>query len=265
MDQAAPDERMRRLQQLAYGALVSDADRAAAIAELEAIRREPAAVEARHARTDAAGAPTAPAVTRTHGIGPSSRPEREASDTPAAKPLKWAIAAGTAALLIGVAVGWQVGARLAASEPSPAAVSTARELDTSMIPIGDTAVLRLYEAYPTPADVPQEAYPRDSIAPTEYRLLLTRPDGVSLRIALLHGGSDVCAVVTLPGEFTASNCTRNGMFPKGGLRAEAALHSEGLIRGTIHFDGTAELTPRQYALERRPIPAGGRPMGVPWT
>jgi hypothetical protein len=264
MDQAAPDERMRRLQQLAYGALASDADRAAAIAKLEEIRREQAAAEeeARRARTDAASAPadaadapTAPAVARTPVIGPSSRPGGEASGTPAAKPLKWAIVAGTAGLLIGVAVGWQIGARLAASEP-PEAVSTEPGLDTSMIPIADTAVLWLYKADPSPADVPRGAYPRDSIAPTEYRLLLTRPDGVSLHIARLHGGTDVCAVVTLPGEFTASSCTSNGLFPERGLWVEAPLPGEGLIRGTIHPDGTAELTPRQYAPEGRPTAEG---------
>jgi len=248
VDQAAHDERMRRLQRLAYGAVTSDADRAAAIAELELIRRERPA-EAERERTDAAGAPTAPVPPRAPAVGSSSvRPEGEASDTAAVKPLKWAIAAGTAALFIGVAVGWQVGTRLAASEPTPAAVSAAPELDASMVPIGDTAVPRLYEAEPTPADVPKAAYPRDSIAPTEYRLLLTRPDGVSLHIARLHGGAEVCAVVTLPSEFTASSCTHDGMFPEGGLWVEVSLQGdEGLIRGTIHPDGTAELTPRQYA------------------
>lgn len=263
MDQAAPDERMRRLQQLAFGALARDADRAEAIAELEAIRREQAAEEearrapadAAGAPTDAAGAPTAPVAARASGTGPSSRPGGEAWGTPAAKPLRWAIAVGTAALLIGVAVGWQIGARLAASEP-PEAVSTEPGLDTSMIPIADTAVLWLYKADPSPADVPRGAYPRDSIAPTEYRLLLTRPDGASLHIARLHGGRDVCAVVTLPGEFTASSCTSNGMFPEGGLWVEAPLGGEGLIRGTIHPDGTAELTPRQYAPEGRPTAEG---------
>ncbi|KRE31293.1 hypothetical protein [Agromyces sp. Soil535] len=244
MDQAPNDERMRRLQLLAYGVGASDAERAAAIAELELIRRERAAGEAERERTDAAGAPTTPAM----------RPDGEASDTAAAKPLKWAIAAGTAALLIGVAVGWQVGARTAVPEPSTVAVSAAPELDASVIPIADTAVSRLYEAEPTPADVPTAAYPRDSIAPTEYRLLLTRPDGVSLRIARLHGGAEVCAVVTLPSEFTASSCTHNGMFPEGGLWVEVSLPGdEGLVRGTILPDGTAELTPRQYAGDVLPI------------
>lgn len=257
MDQATHDERMRRLQRLAYGAVASDAERAAAVAELELIRRELAAAESEGERTDAAGAPTAPVPTRAPAVGSSPRPEGEASDTGAAKPLKWAIAAGTAALLVGVAVGWQAGARMAASELSTAAVSAASESDAFLIPIGDTAVLRLFETDPTSGDVPKAAYPRDSIAPTEYRLLLTRPDGVSLHVARIHGGAEVCTVVTLPDEFTASSCTHDGMFPESGLWVEASLQGgEGLIRGTIRPDGTAELTARQNAGQVLPI-AGG--------
>lgn len=256
MDRAAHDERLRRLQRLAFGAVASDAERAAAIAELELIQRE-LAVETERERSDAAGPPTAPAVLRAPQVGSSTRPEGEASGTAAAKPLRWAVAAGTAALLIGVAVGSQVGTRWAADEPSTTADPTAPELAASLVPIGDTAVSRLYDADPTPADVPQAAYPRDSVAPTEYRLLLTRPDGVSLRVARLHGGADVCAVVTLPSDFTASSCTHNGMFPEAGLWVAVSFPGdEGLVRGTIHPDGTAELTPQQYSKEARPITGG---------
>ena len=58
MDEPVHDERMRRLQRIAYGAVASDAERAAATAELEALRRERAASEAvADGRTDAARAP----------------------------------------------------------------------------------------------------------------------------------------------------------------------------------------------------------------
>ena len=37
------------------------------------------------------------------------------------------------------------------------------------------------------------------------------------------------------------------MFPEGGLWVEAFVPGDlGLIRGTIHPNGTAELTPRNY-------------------
>lgn len=248
MDRAAYDERMRRLQRLAYGAGASDDDRAAAIAELEAIGRERAMGEAEAARTDAADAPTAPSVTRALAVGSSTRPEGAASGAAAAKPLKWAIAAGATALLIGVGVGWQVNARVGADDPPSAVVSTTRGLDASLIPIGETAVHRLYKAGATAEDVPQDAYPRDSIAPTEYRLLVARSDGVSLHVARLHGGAEICAVVTRPGEFTASSCTRGGMFPRAGLWVEVFIEGDvGLVRGTIQPNGAAELTPAGYA------------------
>ena len=45
MDEVARDDRMRRLQQIAYGAVASDAEREAARSELEALRREPVDVQ----------------------------------------------------------------------------------------------------------------------------------------------------------------------------------------------------------------------------
>ena len=197
MDQAADDERLRRLQRLAFGAVASDAERAAAIAELELIRLERAAGDAGRGRTDAGGAPTVPASPDATAAGSSSRPGIRASGTAATRRSRWALALGAAALIIGVAVavGGQVDWRISDSESSSVAVSAAPGLDAPGIPIGDTAVLRLYDAAASPADVLQGSYPRDSIAPTEYRLLLTRPDGVSLYIARLHGDAAICAVV----------------------------------------------------------------------
>ena len=243
MDRATHDERMRRLQQLAYGAASSDTERAAAIAELEAIRREQAS-----GRPGAADTPTAAAPPRPRGVEASVRPDGDTSDPGPARLPRWAIAAGAAAaLLIGIAMGWQAGARLDADGPAPSVVSSTSEPDASMIPIGDTAVPRLYEAEPSPADMPQDAYPRDSIAPTEYRLLRSRPDGVSLYVARLHGGTTVCAVVTQPGEFTSSSCTHDGMFPRAGLWVEVFVEGDiGLVRGAIRPDGRVELSPAGY-------------------
>ena len=232
------------------------------MAEIEALRRERAASETESGRTDAAGraaagASSAPAPTRAPAVGPFTRPDGVTPDAAASKPQRLAIAAGVAALVVGLAVGWQLGARTAAFEPSTAGPSASPERDASMIPIGDTAVPGLFEADPTPGDIPQAAYPRDPIAPTEYRLLLTRPDGVSLRVARLHGGADVCTVVTLPNEFTASSCTRDGMFPRAGLWVDAYVDGEwSTIRGTIHSDGGAELTPRHPEPGARPIVTG---------
>lgn len=233
MDQATYDERLHRLQRLAYGAGASETDRAAALAELEALRRERA--------TSGRATSEAPEVVS------SRRGDGDTADAAAAKPLKWAIAAIAAALVIGVALGWPVGARVTDGSPSPPNSSTGQGHDASLVPVADTGALRLFETSATSADAPPDAYPRDSVAPTEYRRLLTRPDGVSLHIARLHGDAAICAVVTLPGEFTASTCTRDGMFPRSGLWVEVFIEGDlGLVRGAIQPDGTAELTPVGY-------------------
>ena len=51
LDDPAHDERLRRLQRIAYGAVASSSERAAALAELDALRRE-AAAEAADAASD---------------------------------------------------------------------------------------------------------------------------------------------------------------------------------------------------------------------
>ncbi|KRE31294.1 hypothetical protein [Agromyces sp. Soil535] len=241
-------ERMRRLQRLAYGAVASDAERTAALAELETLRNERAEAEAVSERAEAppldpGNAPHPPASTGAL----ATATESGASRGGAAKPLKWAIAVGVVALLVGVAVGWQAGGRMSTSEPSAAAVSTAPELDGFMIPIDQTAVLKLFESTPGPADVPQSATPDPRIAPTDYRLLVTRADGVALYVSRLDGGADVCAVLAIPGVFTTGSCTRDGQFSEGGLTVEAFVQGDvGLIRGIIHPNGTVELTPSHY-------------------
>jgi hypothetical protein len=154
---------------------------------------------------------------------------------------------GTTALLIGVAVGWQVAARMSTSEPSAASVATVPAADGLTVPVDQTSLPRLFEAAPGPADVPRSPTPDPRIAPADYRLLVTRSDGVALHVARVDGGADVCAVLAIPGGFTMGSCTQDGRFPEGGLWVEAFVEGDlGLIRGTIHPNGTAELTPCDY-------------------
>lgn len=153
------------------------------------------------------------------------------SSTRGPRPPGWAVAVGATAVLLGALVGWTT------------FQTTPWERDEAALPIADTAVLASYDAPPTAVDVPIDAYPRDPIAPTDYRLLRTRPDGVSLYIARLHGGSAVCAVLSRPGRFTTSSCTHDGLFPVAGLVVEASAPG-GLVRGMIWPDGSTELTPR---------------------
>jgi len=251
LDEPAHDERMRRLQRIAYGAVASGTERAAALAELEALRRV-------HAASDAEGEPAdAPPLTPLHpgstsvaaapSIASVAGAGAGASRDDAVKPLKWAIAVGTAALLVGVAVGWQVAARMTTSEPSAAAVATVPAAGGLTVSVDQTSLPRLFDAAPDPADLPQSATPDPRIAPADYRLLVTRSDGVALHVARVDGGADVCAVLAIPGGFTMGSCTQDGRFPEGGLRVEGFVEGDlGLIRGTIHPNGTAELTPCRY-------------------
>lgn len=245
MDEPAHDDRLRRLQRIAYGAVASDAERAAAVAELDALRRESSEAEAGADRE-----PETPEPVRERTPTGSTRAVSEwiaASDAASVRRFRWAVAAGTAALLVGIGVGWQLGARMSTSEPSAAAVSAAPELDGFMVPVDRTRVVQLFEHAPGPADVPQSPGADPRIAPTDYRLLVTRADGVALHVARLDGGADVCAVLAVPGALTMGSCTQDGRFSEGGLVVEAFIEGDvGLIRGIIHPDGTSELTPSHY-------------------
>jgi hypothetical protein len=261
LDEPAHDERMRRLQRIAYGAVASNTERTAALAELEALRREHGAGEA-----DGADGPPLPLPPLHPGrANATAAPTRAslglvepgASRGDAVKPLKWAIAVGTTALLIGVAVGWQVAARMSTSAPSAAAVATVPAPDGLTVPVDQASVARLFETPPSPADVPHSLTPDPRIAPADYRLLVTRSDGVALHVARQDGGTEICAVLAIPGVFTSGSCTRDGRFPEGGLRVEAFVEGDlGLIRGTIHPNGTAELTPTGYVPGPVPVAEG---------
>ena len=148
------------------------------------------------------------------------------------RPPGWTIAFLATALLLGALVGWTA----SHTAPPPG--------EAAGVPIADTAVLHHYDTAASPADLPRDAYPRDPIAPTDYRRLRTRPDGVSLYVARLQGGSALCAVLSRPGRFTVSSCTHDGLFPVQGLEVEASVPGSGLVRGVIRPDGSAELTPR---------------------
>ena len=246
MDEPAHAERMRRLQRIAYGAVASDRERAAALAELQALRREAPEAESIAATASATSEPL-----RVRTSTGSTRAVSEwiaASDAASVRRYRRAVATGTIALLLGVAVGWQCAVRMSTSEPSAAAsVATMPAPDGLTVPVDQTSLPRLFEAAPGPADVPQSPMPDPRIAPDDYRLLVTRADGVALHVARQDGGAEVCAVLAIPGGFTMSSCTQDGRFPEGGLWVESFVEGDlGLIRGTIHANGTAELTPCDY-------------------
>lgn len=254
MQELAHDERMRRLQRIAYGAVASDAERAAAVAELEELRREGDAPE------PAAAIPVDSAAATFPQPAPLSAPHPACivADEASARRFRWAVAAGTAALFLGVGVGWQLGARSATPSAPTAAEQSVSSLEGSrpLVPVPDTSVLAVFDREPTAADVPNGGTPDDRIAPDAYRLLLTRSDGVAVHAARVDGGKNVCVTVAMPQAGTASSCTSEGMFPQDGLWVEFYIQGAGLLRGVLHVDGSASITPPDYVAGQQPVVSG---------
>jgi hypothetical protein len=248
MDVLAHDERMRHLQRLAYGAVASDAERAAAVAELEALRRQrEAAVEAERAGANpmdpsAAGEASIPAS--AVAASPGSAPRADET----ARRFRWAITTGAAALAIGLMAGWQLGTRVETSTPSASDTTiTSLEAAQATVPVAETALPALFDRPLIPADVPASMLPEDSNDPADYRLLLTRSDGVAMHLVRTDGGANLCVLVVVPDSASSGSCTRSGRFPEAGLWTELNLKGGvGFLRGTIHPDGSGELTGPGY-------------------
>lgn len=259
MHELAHDERMRHLQRLAYGAVASDAERAAAAAELEALRR---AREVPEASTD-----TPPRGPRGGGAS-TPFPQSHAETVPAShaadaggeasvRRFRWAIAAGTAALFLGVTVGWQLGSR-AETLAAPAAAEQSIGLADSLLdmPVADTSVLSLFDRAPVAGDAPDGGTADDQIAPGAYRLLLTRPDGVTVHAVRIDGGKNVCVTVAMLDGGTASSCTSEGRFPQRGLWVGTDVQGIGPLVATLRVDGSASITPPGSAVPAMPIATG---------
>jgi hypothetical protein len=258
MQQLSHDERMRHLQQLAYGAVASDAERAAAAAELEALRR------LREVPGSSADAP--PAGPRggdaSVPIPPSHAetvPGLHAADVGEAsvRRFRWAIAVGTAALFLGVIVGWHLGSRTE-TLAAPAAAEQSIGLADGLLdmPVADTSVLSLFDRAPVAGDAPDGGAPDDQIAPGAYRLLLTRPDGVTVHAVRIDGGKNVCVTVAMLDGGTASSCTSEGRFPQRGLWVATDVQGIGPLAATLRVDGSASITPPGSAVPAMPIAIG---------
>ena len=250
MEDPEHDERMRRLQHTAYGAVASEAERNAALAELEAVRRELARAEVTAERADAAD----PAATGPVAVGPVATGAIDvapaASRTPAARSLKWAIAVGAATLVVGVAVGWQAGARTTVSEPSAAdaALGGAASITLGLgeiVPepvVGSTA-FDVFDRPTTANDVPAITLSGDWYDPTTMRLLATTPDGVSVygAKAVDDPANDVCVVIAHPKGAVGGSCTSGGLFEHGVLQSSLHLAGAG-YSATWHADGSVQVT-----------------------
>ncbi len=258
MDDPAHDERLRRLQRIAYGAVASSTERAAALAELDAMRRDAAA--AAQEPVDAASESTGPTPVLEKTPTGSTRAVSEwiaASDAASVRRFRWAVAAGTAALLVGIAVGWQLGTRTAPSEPAaggqPLGAASSFAAGTPDGPkVVESPAYAVFDRPAQPSDIPataQEDWSDGWIDTATLRLLATTAAGVGVYGAkALPGGlspeigpDDVCMVVVRSGG-TSGTCTQQGVFRDGELWVESDLEGDGLVRAEWHADGAVLVT-----------------------
>jgi hypothetical protein len=262
LDDPAHDERLRQLQRIAYGAVASSGERAAALSELDALRREQAAADA---EAEAAAWPPAdpsPTTTEKTPTG-STRAVSEwiaASDAASVRRFRWAVAAGTAALLVGIAVGWQLGTRATASEPAAvgqpfgaAASIGAGTPDGPALKVLEAPAYRVFDRPAEPADTPpptaQEGWAEGWLDTSTLRLLATTADGVGIYgakampggLSGASGPDDVCLVIVRGGG-TGGSCTQQGVFRDGELWTEFFVEGDGLVRAEWHADGAVLVT-----------------------
>lgn len=220
------EQRIARLQRLAYGAATSDEERAAAEAELAALRRQPR--EPARERDPAASA----AVTRTDdpdaaGAPPRATPPR----TDALRPrtvVRVAAVAAVAALLIGAASGWVLGS---AADPSVGAGGEA--------PIEWTQAWQVFDRRQDDGDLVRHPPPDPDVAldDSSRRLLVTRSDGVRLVAARTADGANACLILVVPVGRPGITCTELGRFPADGLRAEVSARALGEYVALWYADG----------------------------
>lgn len=226
------EERVARLQRVAYGADATDAERAAAEAELAALREpdDPGENAAGNVTARDGGAGSAPSASDAASASlvsadaPPGRPPRSGR--------RAVLAYSAAALVAGVAVGWGVGSAVVPSEGSDVGV-----------PVAETVAWEVFDRPATDGDLVQHPGPLVDIGTDDStrRLLLTRSDGVRLIAARTSDGEDACLILALPVGRPATACTEDGLFPRDGLRAEISIQGVGVYLAGWSPDGQAEI------------------------
>ncbi|MFE6964719.1 hypothetical protein ACFVAJ_06385 [Agromyces sp. NPDC057679] len=254
MEASDHDERLRRLQRLAYGADTPPEERAAAEAELQAMSDAAAS-----AATAAAESGVGVVSDDTGSPAPARDLDAPARDRGASSTaMRWAVGAGVAALVVGIAVGVGVSG-LTSAQAGPGSIGTTDAIDAgteagagsdpSVItgpgtPIELTPIYEVFEREQRPADaVADDVLLGTDLDRASTRLLLTRSDGVDLFAATQGGGEELCIVVVaadLAG--SGSACTDGGIVPPAGMTVSFGFVDQGPpITASLHADGTAGL------------------------
>lgn len=226
------EERVARLQRVAYGADATDAERAAAEAELAALREpdDPGENAAGNVTARDGGAGSAPSAS---DAASASLVSADAPPGPPPRSGRRAVLAYSAAALVaGVAVGWGVGSAVVPSEGSDVGV-----------PVAETVAWEVFDRPATDGDLVQHPGPLVDIGTDDStrRLLLTRSDGVRLIAARTSDGQDACLILALPVGRPATACTEDGLFPRDGLRAEISIQGVGVYLAGWSPEGQAEI------------------------
>lgn len=252
MDGTAHEERRRRLQRIVYGADASPDERAAAEAELQELADAAASAAA---SAPAAMAPptevTADDADSTNRPGDADVPDHRSGTTNA---IRWAIGAGVAALVAGIAVGIGISGLTAdPAEPgSPGAIGDVAQPGATADPAALTGPGTPVELTPVYEVFAREQRASDALAEdiltgsnldrTSARLLMTRSDGARLYAATLGEGADMCIVVAMPELGAGTACTDGGILPPEGLTVSFGFDQTLLIVASLHPDGTAGLS-----------------------
>jgi hypothetical protein len=176
------DERIARLQRMAYGADTPDPVRARAFAELAALT----AAGRDEVRPEPAERDAGAAASGTRGR---------------------LIAACAVALAAGVAIGWSLD------------VLAVRVGSARTVPASETEAWRVFDLPALnghPARFPEPTVELE-LDPESRRVLATRWDGVRLIAVRSTDGEDACLILVVPSGPPATACTVDGRFPIGGL------------------------------------------------
>ena len=228
------DERIRRLQRIAYGANASAEERGAALDELEMLEQRGAA-----SADDSAAGPARDGADGSDGSEPDDGAV-DATATPTSRrsrgfAIRAGLIAGAAALAVGIgagfAVGWQFRPSGLPMESGAAGPSAPVELGPRLhadvfasMPIAlETDAARVFDRAPTPVDTPRVETPLAEVTslvePIETRLLTTGADGTGVFGA--RDATDICLIAVFTDGGAASVCTQRGRFPTDGLRMSA--------------------------------------------
>ncbi|MFB6611447.1 hypothetical protein ACFCVO_14065 [Agromyces sp. NPDC056379] len=247
-------DRVADLERIVYGSGASDEEREQSARELLELR---AALAAAEERTDEAG--TTAETADVEAADADSAPAPHTDDPVAAadprRRLRRVIIAATAALVIGVLAGWQLGAREAEQRAELASAAgsafpgprTQAEYLAALPPAADSPATEVFDRPATAADAPEASWMPDvGGAGADSRLLAIRGDGTS--IYAVHDGDEYCVYVVLPVlEAGTISCTEGGRFPAEGLQAGMSVEGspEATVGVTWRPDGSLSvLVPR---------------------